>query len=161
MDFMPTEKFSLYTDGATSNNGYDNAIGGWAWALIKNDKIILEDCGHVNNATNNICELTAIINACETVEKMINKDEKVIVYSDSAYAINGLNDWIYTWRYNNWQTAKRQPIKNQELWKRLLLFVDDSRFVFNKVKGHNGDKTSEAYWNDYVDKKAVKAKEKT
>lgn len=153
----------VYTDGATSNNGKANAVGGWAWAIIDQteDKLLLSDSGQIlYDATNNICELTAILNACETVEKIINKDEKVIVYSDSAYAINGLNDWIYTWRRNNWQTAKRQPVKNQELWERLLPFVDDNRFNFEKVKGHNGDKTSDAYWNDYVDKKAVKAKTK-
>lgn len=149
----------IYTDGATSNNGYENSVGGWAWILLdENETILMEKSGHIDSATNNICELTAIINACETVEKTINKDEKIIVYSDSAYVINGLNDWIHTWRRNNWQTAKRQPVKNQELWKKLLPFVDDNRFNFNKVKGHNGDKTPDAYWNDYIDKKAVKAK---
>ena len=151
--------YSIYTDGATSGNGYEGAQGGWAWILLdENNNIILEACGHINDATNNICELTAIIKACEAVEKIIGKDEKVIVYSDSAYAINGLNDWIYTWRCNNWQTARRQPIKNQELWEKLLPFVDDNRFDFNKVKGHNGDSSPDAHWNDYVDKKAVKAK---
>ena len=151
--------YKIYTDGATSGNGYEGAQGGWAFVAIdENEKIILEGCGHINNTTNNICELTAIIKACETAEKMINKDEKVIVYSDSAYAINGLNDWICTWRHNNWQTSKRQPIKNQELWKRLLLFVDDSRFSFEKVKGHNVDKTPDTYWNNYVDRLAVEAK---
>lgn len=151
--------YSIYTDGATSGNGYEGAQGGWAWILLdEEDNIVLEACGHINDATNNICELTAIIKACEAVEKMIGKDEKVIVYSDSAYAINGLNDWIYTWRRNNWQTARRQPIKNQELWEKLLPFVDDSRFNFNKVKGHNGGKTPDAYWNNYVDRLAVEAK---
>lgn len=144
----------IFTDGATSGNGYEGAQGGWAWILLdEEEKIILEESGHLDNTTNNICELTAIIKACEAVEKMIDKDKRVIVYSDSAYAINGLNDWIYTWRCNNWQTARRQPIKNQELWKRLLPFVDDNRFDFNKVKGHSVN-----YWNNYVDQKAVAAK---
>lgn len=151
--------YKIYTDGATSGNGYEDAQGGWAWILLdEEDNIVLEACGHINDATNNICELTAIIKVCEAVEKMIGKDEKVIVYSDSAYAINGLNDWIYTWRRNNWQTARRQPIKNQELWEKLLPFVDDSRFNFNKVKGHNVGKTPDAYWNNYVDRLAVEAK---
>lgn len=151
----------IYTDGATSNNGYQNAVGGWAYVIInETENIIAQDSGRINEATNNICELTAIIKACEAVEKIIDQDEKVIVYSDSAYAINGLNDWIYTWRCNNWQTTRRQPIKNQELWEQLLSFVDDNRFNFNKIKGHNGNKTLDAYWNDYVDKKAVQAKMK-
>lgn len=149
----------IYTDGATSNNGYQNAVGGWAYVIInETENIMAQDNGRINEATNNICELTAIIKACEAAEKIIDKDEKVIVYSDSAYAINGLNEWIYTWRRNNWQTAKRQPIKNQELWTKLLPFVDDNRFDFNKVKGHNGNKTLDAYWNNYVDRLAVEAK---
>ena len=40
----------------------------------------------------------------------------------------------------------------------MIGFIDDNRFDFSKVKGHNGDKSLDAYWNDYVDKKAVKAK---
>ena len=87
----------IYTDGATSNNGYKNAVGGWAYVIInESGNIMAQDSGQINEATNNICELTAIIKACEAVEKIIDQDEKVIVYSDSAYAINGLNDWIYT-----------------------------------------------------------------
>ena len=87
--------YTIYTDGATSDNGREGARGGWAWILLDEDRIILEESGHLDNTTNNICELTAIIKACETVEKIIDKNKKVIVYSDSAYAINGLNDWIY------------------------------------------------------------------
>lgn len=73
----------IYTDGATSNNGYNDAIGGWAFVVA--DESNTNDKGFVKNATNNICELLAIINACKFAEKI---NEPIIIYSDSAYCIN-------------------------------------------------------------------------
>lgn len=149
----------IFTDGATSLNGYEGSRGGWAFVILDNNgKLVEENSGHIEPATNNICELTAIIEACMTCVNLIKEDDCITIYSDSAYVINGLNDWIYKWQKNNWQTANKHTVKNQNLWEKLLPFVNDNRFNFNKVKGHNGDNSPDAYWNDYVDKKAVKAK---
>lgn len=151
--------YKIYTDGATSGNGYEGAQGGWAWLLLdEEEKIIHQNSGHIDNATNNICELQAVINACMTCTNLIKEDDCITIYSDSAYVINGLNDWIYKWQKNNWQTANKHTVKNQNLWKNLLPYVNDNRFTFKKVAGHSNNKTSDAYWNNYVDEMAVKMK---
>ena len=47
----------IYTDGATSSNGKANAIGGWAYIILNdNNEIIEKNSGHIEKATNNICE---------------------------------------------------------------------------------------------------------
>ena len=79
----------IYTDGATSNNGYQNAVGGWAYVIINEARnIMAQDSGRINEATNNICELTALIKGCRAAETELEFGDMVLVYSDSAYAIN-------------------------------------------------------------------------
>lgn len=144
----------LYTDGACSYNGRENAVGGWAYVIIdENDSIIAKDHGHVKNTTNQQMELTALIKGLEAITKIDFFTCKC--YSDSAYCINAINDgWIDKWRVNGWLTSKREPVKNQELWCALYsIYSNDRRFSFIKVKGHH---TNE--WNNYVDSMAVNAK---
>lgn len=83
----------IYTDGATSGNGYDGAVGGWAYIIVDElDQIILKGEGHVPNATNNICEMMAVIEACTEATKI---SAGFTVYSDSAYIINCYKDKWY------------------------------------------------------------------
>lgn len=143
-----------YTDGATSNNGQKNAPGGAAFMAIKNNKFGRCYSEYIPNATNNICELTAILRACEFSELIMDNFEKVIIYSDSAYAINCYEKyWWKAWECNGWVTASRTPVKNKELWLKLIKYFKDSRFIFKKVKGHSNNEK-----NNLVDELAVKAK---
>ena len=143
--------YSIYTDGATSDNGYEGAQGGWAWILVdEDDGLIARADGRINNATNNICELTAVIDACESVDSNM----KFIIYSDSAYIINCYKDkWYRKWQTNGWVNSKKQPVANRELWERLIPFFENPNFHFEKVKGHANNK-----FNNLVDEMAVKAK---
>lgn len=142
----------IYTDGATSKNGSFDAIGGWAYIVVNEvDNIISQNSGQVLHATNNICELLAVINACEDVK---NLNTSFIIFSDSAYIIKCYKDkWYKKWVVNNWINSKKQPVANKELWERLIPFFEDERYTFEKVKGHSGNK-----WNELVDKMAVDAK---
>lgn len=153
----------IYCDGATSGNGKSDAVGGYAWAILDNeDNLLFYDSGHVKNATNNICELLAIINGCEKALTIIKEFDSVIVYSDSAYCINcKKQNWYKNWQNNGWKNSKKQPVANQDLWKRLIPFFEDRRFTFEKVKGHADDKTTHSKWNNFVDDLAVKAKNLT
>ena len=151
-------KYSIYTDGATSGNGYEGAQGGWAWLLLdEQEKIILKTAGHLNNATNNICELTAVIDACHYAHYKINSTDPnptFTIYSDSAYIINCYKEkWYKKWQKNGWFNSKKQPVANKELWEHLIPFFEDSRFSFEKVKGHADDE-----YNNLVDRLAVEAK---
>jgi len=141
----------IYTDGATSNNGYDGARGGWAYIVLEGDKIIKEESGYVPEATNNKCELIALINACKAIYNIWGEH---IIYSDSAYCIRCWKEkWYERWERNGWKTSNKTPVANKELWRELIPFFRNSLLKFEKVKGHSGDK-----WNEYVDKLAVKAK---
>ena len=123
------EEITLYTDGACSGNP---GPGGWGSILIlgENRK---EISGGSKDTTNNIMELTAVIEGL----KMLKRPCKVQVYSDSAYVVNGFNQkWIYGWMKKNWKNASSEPVKNKELWQELYNLTKIHEVTFNKVKGH-------------------------
>lgn len=144
----------IYTDGATSNNGYDNSYGGAAYIILnENNEIIHSNKWYIENATNNICELQAVIESCKKAYKLFNNDQ-FEVYSDSAYIINCYTQkWWMKWINNGWLNSKKEIVANRILWEELIPFFDNPSFNFKKTKGHADDK-----WNNLVDKMAVEAK---
>lgn len=149
----------VYTDGACSKNGEIGAPGGWAWVIVNEcDTAILQGNGHIDNATNNICELTAMLEACK---KSLIIPTSYEIYSDSAYIINCYEQrWYKKWQVNGWINSKKQPVANKELWEQLIPFFENKNYKFIKVKGHAGNQLDpHSYWNNYVDKLAVSAKE--
>ena len=89
--------------------------------------------GGNKNTTNNIMELTAVIEAL----KMLKYPCEVNLYSDSAYVVNAFEKgWIYNWLKNNWKTSGKEPVKNKELWQELYNLTKIHEVTFNKVKGH-------------------------
>ena len=146
-----------YVDGACSGNGKENAIAGWAFVLLdENNLIIQEKSGRIEGGTNNIGELTAIIKAIENYKGIGLKDE-LTVYSDSSYCITGINEWRHNWKKNNWwrNSKKTQVLKNREQWIKLDSLIDETTMFFKKVDGHSTEKNLSAEMNNYVDKKAV------
>ena len=123
------DEVTIYTDGACSGNP---GPGGWGAILMlgENRK---EISGGSENTTNNILELTAVIEAL----KILKRPCKVNVYSDSAYVVNAfLQKWIYGWMKKGWKTASGDPVKNKELWQELYGLTKIHEVTFNKVKGH-------------------------
>ena len=123
------EEVTIYTDGACSGNP---GPGGWGAILMmgENKK---EISGGSANTTNNIMELTAVIEAL----KMLKRPCKVNVYSDSAYVVNAfIQKWIYGWMKKGWKTDGNEPVKNKELWQELYELTKIHDVTFNKVKGH-------------------------
>ena len=123
------DKVTIYTDGACSGNP---GPGGWGAILMlgENRK---EISGGSENTTNNIMELTAVIESL----KILKRPCKVNVYSDSAYVVNAfLQKWIYGWMKKGWKTAGGDPVKNKELWQELYSLTKTHDVTFNKVKGH-------------------------
>ena len=124
------QKVTIYTDGACSGNP---GPGGWAAILIygENKK---EISGGRQDATNNIMELTAILEGL----KALKVECEVQIYSDSAYSVNAFNQgWIYNWMKKGWKTANGEPVKNKELWQELYDLTKKHKVTFNKVKGHS------------------------
>ena len=93
-----------------------------------------EISGGMKNTTNNIMELTAVIEGL----KMLKFECEVDLYSDSAYVVNGFKQgWIYNWVKNNWKTANKEPVKNKEIWEELYNLTKKHKVNFIKVKGHS------------------------
>ena len=123
------EKVIIYTDGACSGNP---GPGGWGAILMyKNAK--KEISGGNKSTTNNIMEITAVIEAL----KCLKVESEVQVYSDSAYTVNAFNQkWIYGWMKNGWKTSNGDNVKNKELWQELYSLTQKHKVEFIKVKGH-------------------------
>ena len=68
----------------------------------------------------------------------------VDVYSDSKYVVSAFNEnWIGSWQRNGWKTASKQPVKNRELWERLLNAMEPHTVTYHWVKGHAGHPENE------------------
>lgn len=123
----------LYTDGACSGNP---GPGGWGAVLIFNG-IEKELSGANPNTTNNVMEITAVIEGLKALKRPCN----VNIYSDSAYVVNCFEkNWINNWIKNNWVNSKKEPVKNKELWLELYDLTKIHKVTFNKVKGHSNVK---------------------
>lgn len=120
---------TIYTDGACSGNP---GPGGWGSILMigENKK---EISGSKKNTTNNVMELTAVIEAL----KLLKRPCKVDLYSDSAYVVNAfLQNWIFGWMKNGWKNSNKEDVKNKELWQELIGLTKVHDVTFHKVKGH-------------------------
>ena len=112
-------KVTLYTDGAARGN--PDGPGGYGAVLQFIDKngVLHEkelSAGYVRT-TNNRMELMAAIAGLEA----LNRSCEVDLYSDSKYLVDAFNQkWIDGWVRNNWVRPKTGPVKNSDLWKRLL-----------------------------------------
>ena len=137
----------IYTDGACSGNP---GPGGWGTILIYKD-IKKEISGGAKNTTNNIMEMTAVIEGLKLLKEPCN----VKIYSDSAYVVNAFNEkWIDGWIKKNWQNSKKEPVKNKELWLELIDLIKIHNIEFIKVKGHSDNELNNRC--DELAKNAIK-----
>ena len=146
---MKKEVIMVYTDGACSNN--PGGPGGWAATIHYADRYDIISGYHLCT-TNNRMELMAVVKA---IEKLLNKGySKIIVNSDSAYVVNGINkEWIHGWAKNGWKSKSNSTLANADLWKQLYEYItkDGVTIFFNKVAGHSGH-----MFNEMADSEARK-----
>ena len=110
--------------------------GGWGTILMYKETI-KEISGYMPDTTNNIMEMTAVI---EGLKKLKFACE-VEIYSDSSYVVNAFNNfWIQGWIKNNWINSSKEPVKNKELWQELYELTKKHKVKFIKVKGHSDNK---------------------
>ena len=121
----------IYTDGACRGNP---GPGGWG-ALLKYENHIKEIKGGSLLTTNNIMELTAVIESLN----LLKFKSKVVVTTDSAYVKNGITTWIHNWKLKGWKTASKKPVKNKELWMKLDALSSKHDILWKWVKGHSGN----------------------
>ena len=135
-----TEVVTIYCDGACSGNQFKGNKGGWGAVLSYKDAS-KELRGGAKNTSNQRMELTGCIEALECLK---GDGLEVVVYSDSAYLVNGMQQkWYERWEKNGWLNYKRKPVENRDLWERLLALVRRHRVVFRKVTGHSGVELNE------------------
>ena len=144
----------IYTDGACSGNP---GPGGYGMVVIKDlpyscytpygnktimyQPTILDYSSHlVSNTTNNQMELAAMLQAFKYIE---TQKQECTIYCDSAYVVNIVNNWIYSWERNGWVRSKGQPIENLTIIKELYNYITTNFFKSKvhvvKVAGHNGE----------------------
>ena len=122
---------TIYTDGSCLNNPGN---GGWAAIInIKND--VKKISGSVKNTTNNKMELMAPIKALQEIKEK----HPIEIYTDSQYVRLGITDWVHKWIKNNWQTSKKEPVKNKELWIQLYELTNSRDIKWVWVKAHSGN----------------------
>jgi ribonuclease HI len=137
----------IYTDGACSGNP---GPGGWA-ALLMYGPHKKELTGYEAHTTNQRMELMAAIGGLEALKRPC----LVKLHSDSAYLVNAFQrEWLDKWQRNGWLNVKKQPVENQDLWKRLLALTKEHQVHWVKVEGHSDDEFNERC--DYLAKQAIK-----
>lgn len=127
----------IYTDGACKGNP---GPGGWgAWLRAQGHEKAL--CGGEANTTNNRMELMAVIEALSALKRPC----RVSLYLDSQYVRKGMTEWLVGWKAKGWLTADKKPVKNQDLWQRLDVLVNNAGHAieWHWVKGHAGDPGNE------------------
>ena len=144
----------VYTDGSLKKLGA-KTFGGWSFIVLRDNQKVYEASGSEYDTTNQRMELEAIRQALKYVSTIRRINEKVMIYSDSAYAINCYTQaWYLKWMYNGWVNANKKTVSNQDLWIDIIPYFDSFWYGFKKVDGH-----SNVFWNEVCDKMAQKEAE--
>lgn len=125
----------IYTDGACSGNP---GPGGWG-VLVRAGKAETELCGGEPATTNNRMELLAVIEALQSFTESV----EARVFTDSQYVQKGISEWIHSWKQRGWKTAGKEPVKNEDLWRRLDALASKHTVEWRWVRGHNGHPENE------------------
>ena len=125
-----TPHVMIFTDGACSGNP---GPGGWGAILVSGESR-KEICGGEPGTTNNRMELMAAIRALEELKRPCD----VTLTTDSQYVKKGITEWIIQWKKRGWKTAAKEPVKNEDLWRRLEIAVDRHEVDWHWVRGHSG-----------------------
>ena len=125
----------IYTDGSALSNGQrdsagqSTAIGGVGVYFGPLDKRNISEPLTGTKQTNQRAELTAILRALEVAPR----DRKIIIYSDSHYAIKCVTEWFLKWRSNNWLNSSHKPVENKDLILKVIDMLEE-RFRLNRSR---------------------------
>jgi ribonuclease HI len=125
----------IYTDGACKGNP---GPGGWG-ALLRFGDIEKELHGGEFDTTNNRMELTAVIEALNTLKRRC----KVRIHTDSQYLQKGITEWLHAWKRRAWRTSDNKPVKNKDLWTKLDVISGKHEIEWYWVRGHAGHAENE------------------
>ena len=126
---------NIYTDGACKGNP---GPGGWG-AYICVNGAEKELFGGEAETTNNRMELTGAIKGLQALTRPCT----VVLITDSQYVMKGILEWMPNWKLRGWKTAKKEPVKNADLWRELDQALQSHVVRWEWVKGHAGDPGNE------------------
>ena len=124
------DKVEIFTDGACKGNP---GTGGWGVLFVAGERE-KELFGGELNTTNNRMELTAVIEALNTLTRPC----EVVLHTDSQYVLKGMTEWIEGWKARGWKTAAKAPVKNVDLWQALDAAQAKHQIQWRWVRGHSG-----------------------
>ena len=127
----------FYTDGSSKGNPGPGGYGVVEYD-IKSNIIFYTYSEYFKNVTNNQMELKAILHVIKLAAA--DKENFYLVYSDSAYAVNSINTWMYGWARNGWINSKKKPVENLDLIQEIYSYLEFpmKNFDLRKINGHSG-----------------------
>ncbi|WP_417119108.1 ribonuclease HI [Olsenella phocaeensis] len=131
----------VYTDGSSRGNPGPGGYGAVMRYVDPSGGLHVKELAQgYRRTTNNRMELLGVISALEALRRPC----EVEVHSDSQYVVNAFNKgWVWGWLKKGWKTASKQPVKNPDLWKRLLAAAKPHELSWHWVKGHAGAELNE------------------
>ncbi|MGO1120232.1 ribonuclease HI [Rhodovibrionaceae bacterium A322] len=132
---MAQTPVEIFTDGACSGNP---GPGGWG-TILRYKGHEKELSGGEPETTNNRMEMMAAIAGLEA----LTRPSQVVLTTDSTYVRDGISKWIHGWIKRDWKTADKKPVKNKDLWQRLLAAAEPHKIDWKWVKGHSGHPENE------------------
>ena len=125
----------IFTDGACRGNP---GPGGWG-AILRFAEHEREMQGAEPMTTNNRMEMMGAIAALSALREAC----RVELYTDSRYLCDGMSQWLVNWKRRGWRTASKEPVKNEDLWRRLDTLAEQHQIAWHWVKGHAGHAENE------------------
>ena len=139
------KQVEIFTDGACSGNPGPGGYG----VILRHSRHRKELSGYLAQATNNMMELTAAIEAL----RLLKEPCSVTLYTDSKYLVDGITNYIHRWEQNGWVTSDRSPVKNRELWQALQEEAQGHEITWRWVRAHDGHRENERA--DHLARKAI------
>lgn len=131
----------LYSDGSSRGNPGPGGYGSILRTVRADGERYEKEFsqGYVST-TNNRMELMGVIVGLEALKRPC----KVKVITDSQYVVKAFNEhWIDGWLRRGWKNSQKKPVKNADLWKRLLAAKEPHEITWEWVRGHAGHAENE------------------
>ena len=143
---------TFHIDGSCIGNKRNAITPGGYGVICVNDGVVEQFSKHIEDTTSDRAELIAFIKAMKLINERGYNYEKVTIYTDSRYVVDGYTAWLSSWVSNNWRRRNGKPVLNKDLWLQVVKLPKMTELSIKWEKGHAGNK-----YNEMADKLAQKA----